>query len=310
MQKRLHKSRASFSLLIGLFLVACAPLVSCSQTAVQAPGAPASLTFTTIDYPGSTETILFKINGSGEIVGGYFDGPDVEHGLLLQAGSFTTFDDPNGVGQTQAEGINDAGAATGTYYDSGTGLEPGFLRQPNGSMIDIVPPASNGYTEANGINNSGTIVGRYTTDAGFQGFEFSNGNYTTIDVPGAAATSIFGGNDNGQIVGDYTDASGVIHGFLLSGGNFTTIDFPGATSTNCQDINDGGKIVGSTVIDDVRHGYLYSSGNFTIIDEPNASQAASGAPLSGTDVHGINANGVIVGSYTDTSGVIHGFEAR
>jgi hypothetical protein len=299
----------SFLLLLGLVVAVSISLVSCGQ----GPGSATqrSFSFTTMDIPGTTETLLFKLNASGEIVGAYTVGPNVVHGFLLQAGTFTTFDVPNGVGGTQPEGINDSAQVTGTYYDPNTGLEPGFLRQPDGSVVDIVPPDSTGYTEANGINNSGTIVGRYYGNApGLQGFQYSNGNYTAIDVPGATNTSVFGINNLGDIVGDYIDASGVTHGFLLRSGSITTLDFPGSTNTNCQDINDSGEIVGSTVVADVRHGYLYSNGKFTQIDYPGASTAGSGAPLSGTDTHGINASGVIVGTYTDAAGVIHGFIAR
>lgn len=298
----------SFLLLAGLVVVASIFLASCGQGSATHVSFSS---FTTIDFPGTTETLLFKINANGEIVGAYTVGPNVEHGFLLQGGTFTTFDVPNGVGGTQPEGINDTSEVTGTYYDATTGLEPGFLRHPDGSVVDIVPPNSGGYTEANGINNSGTIVGRYYGNTpGLQGFLFSNGNYSTIDVPGATDTSLFGINNLGDIVGDYIDASGATHAFLLSNGSFTTIDFPGSANTNAQGINDTGEIVASTVVANVRHGYLFSNGNFTQIDFPGASPAGSGAPLSGTDVHGISASGVIVGTYTDTAGVIHGFSAK
>ncbi|MGO9211424.1 MAG: hypothetical protein ACLPXM_13295 [Terriglobales bacterium] len=308
------RKRGSFSLAVsfllpaGLVVVFSIFLASCGQGSATHVSFSS---FTSFDFPGSTETVPFRVNASGEIVGAYFEGPDVEHGFLLQGGTFTTFDVPNGIGGTQPEGINDASEVTGTYYDATTGLEPGFLRQPDGSVVDIVPPASTGYTEANGINNSGTIVGRYYgNNPVFQGFLFSNGSYSTIDVPGATNTSLFGINNLGDIVGDYIDTSGVTHGFLMSNGSVTTLDFPGATNTNAQGINDTGKIVGSTVVANVRHGYLFRDGTFTQIDFPGASPAGSGAPLSGTDVHGINASGVIVGSYTDTAGVIHGFTAK
>ena len=295
----------SFLVLAGLVAVASISLASCNQGSATRR----SLSFTTIDFPGTTETLLFKINANGEIAGAYTVGPNVVHGFLLQGGTFTTFDVPNGVGATQPEGINDTSEVTGTYYDATTGLEPGFLRHPDGSVVDIVPPNSGGYTEANGINNSGTIAGR-DIGAVSEGFVLSNGKYTITDVPGATNTSLFGINNLGDIVGSYVDTSGTTHGFLKSNGSITTIDFPGSTSTNAQDINDSGEIVGSTVVANVRHGYLFSSGTFTQIDYPGASTAGSGAPLSGTDVHGISASGVIVGTYTDTAGVIHGFSAK
>jgi hypothetical protein len=42
------------------------------------------------------------------------------------------------------------------------------------------------------------------------------GQYTTIDVPGAAATIAVGVNDAGVVSGFYADSSGSIHGFELS----------------------------------------------------------------------------------------------
>src|SRR5512133_3211041 len=61
--------------------------------------------------------------------------------------------------------------------------------------------------------------------------------YTTIDGP-LVTTGLVGGiNDNGQIVGSYTNNSGG-HGFLLSGGTYTTLDDPlGVGSTSAQGIN-------------------------------------------------------------------------
>ena len=48
-----------------------------------------------------------------------------------------------------------------------------------------------------------------SSDVGF--FLFENGNYTLLDVPGGPT----GINNEGQIVGSYTDASGT-HGFLAT----------------------------------------------------------------------------------------------
>src|SRR6266542_1662032 len=69
--------------------------------------------------------------------------------------------------------------------------------------------------------------------------------FTTIDVPGATATSADRINARGQIVGWYRDARGTLHGFLLDKGTFTTIDPPGSTLTDAFDINARGQIVGA-----------------------------------------------------------------
>ena len=48
------------------------------------------------------------------------------------------------------------------------------------------------------------------------GFLYSDGTYSTLDVPGSIATEAIGINDLGQIVGYYTDAAGNEHGFLAT----------------------------------------------------------------------------------------------
>ena len=125
--------------------------------------------------------------------------------------------------------------------------------------------------------------------------------FTTIDVPGATGTGAARSNAVGQIVGGYTDASGMGHGFLLDNGTFITIDFPSATGTTTFGINAAGQIVG--IYGDAggtEHGYLLDNGAFTTIDVPGATRTA---PFD------INNRGQIVGDYTDASGTGHGFVA-
>ena len=57
----------------------------------------ASYNFTTIDVPGSTDTLAYGINGTGEIVGTFFEGihPNIALGFLRNNdGSFTTISVP------------------------------------------------------------------------------------------------------------------------------------------------------------------------------------------------------------------------
>jgi len=130
--------------------------------------------------------------------------------------------------------------------------------------------------------------------------------YTTVDVPGAANTVVFGVNNLDQIVGGSSPG----HGFLYSGGTFTTIDPPGSTSVDypanglvsispaAVGINDAGQIVGRYDIPGSTHAFLYSGGTYTTIDVPNGV---------GGDAQGINNSGQIVGIYGDASGIAHGF---
>src|SRR5260370_5667135 len=74
------------------------------------------------------------------------------------------------------------------------------------------------------------------------GFAHDHG-FTTIDVPGASFTEAFGINPEGNIVGHYSNATG-LHGFLLSEGAITTIDDAAAASTTAFVVNRNGNTVG------------------------------------------------------------------
>lgn len=73
------------------------------------------------------------------------------------------------------------------------------------------------------MNARGDIVGTYCEGAppcpagpsNNHGFVLSRGQLSTIDVPGAAATSLTAIHARGDIVGGYTDTSGHTHGLLL-----------------------------------------------------------------------------------------------
>lgn len=124
--------------------------------------------------------------------------------------------------------------------------------------------------------------------------------FTTITVPGAAMTQLFGINNAGDMVGDYLDNSGLWHGLLISAGHMTTIDHPGASvGTYLYGINSTGTIAGFYQ-DSVggQYGFTYSGGVFTAIAPTGTIQ---------TGVYGINDSGVVVGAYWDASNVQHGF---
>lgn len=69
--------------------------------------------------------------------------------------------------------------------------------------------------------------------------------YVTVAPHGARASTAFGINARGDVVGTYVDQSFVQHGFLLSNGEFTVIDFPGAQGTIARGIGPSGEIVGN-----------------------------------------------------------------
>jgi probable HAF family extracellular repeat protein len=68
------------------------------------------------------------------------------------------------------------------------------------------------------MNERGDIVRVYTnslnaTRSNSHGFLLTEGRYEAIDFPGAAYTTVLGINDDGEIVGQFTNRSGVAHGF-------------------------------------------------------------------------------------------------
>lgn len=78
-------------------------------------------TWTPLHAPGegSTGTAMHQINNNGDVVGTYFDTSGNRHGVLYHGGMYTSFDDPNGVGSTRANGVNDMLVMVGRY---GNGL--------------------------------------------------------------------------------------------------------------------------------------------------------------------------------------------
>jgi hypothetical protein len=204
------------------------------------------------------------------------------------------------------------------------------LRAPLANPAGTLPAAAPGYTytlfdDPGSFNTNGfginlgaataeiNIVGGLGTNAGYP-IGFSGGFlmryeatktlsaevYRPVNLPGATQQAAAGINDGGDIVGYYSESSGLPQGYLESGGTFTTIDVPfsGATWTVPFGINNAGAIVGYWLDSSTSHGFLLSGGTYTSFDYPGATF---------TVANGINNHGEIVGFYGDASGVYHGF---
>jgi uncharacterized membrane protein len=247
----------------------------------------AGYVFSTIDDPsagktgsslGVQGTFVLGINDHGQITGNYGDSSDETHGFRLNHGKYATLNDP------------EAGTVAG-------------------------PPTFFPGTDAVGSNDKGQIVGFYIDANNVEhSFLESNGHFTTIDPPGAAnhpgpsftanddqAANI---NDRGEIVGGYSDASGITHGYLLNHGHYTILNDPNGTFTFATGINDRGQIVGFYFDSQgVEHGFMLSRGRYTTLSDPSAGTEAS----QGTLGFMINNSGEVAGWYTDSSGATHGF---
>jgi uncharacterized membrane protein len=185
--------------------------------------------FTSIDPPGSNLTTANGINDRGDIVGRFctlaqcvpLPGNGDFRGFLLRRGEYTTIDFP-GARETNAFKIIDGGRIIGGY-GTPDGKELPFVTR-KGKFTSIALPGGVPISQDNGgINARGNIVGIYCNAAppcfagalGSHGYVLSGDDFTTINVPGAVATSAVGINARGEIVGYSFDAGGSGHGYLL-----------------------------------------------------------------------------------------------
>ncbi len=96
-----------------------------SRTYLSFTTADKGTTYTPFHAPGegSTGTAIHGINNNGDIIATVFDTSGNRHGVLYKGGNYYTFDDPNGVGSTRADGLNDMDVMVGRY---GSGVYGGI----------------------------------------------------------------------------------------------------------------------------------------------------------------------------------------
>jgi hypothetical protein len=135
---------------------------------------------------------------------------------------------------------------------------------------------------------------------------------TTIDVPGAVSTQLFGISNHGVAVGYYSDASGT-HGFEVLG-NGTLVypfDAPGGASpftnnppvTSFLGVNDSGTIVGVYGNSLQQPSFILSGGVYNTFAIPGC-----GNTYGSQGINGINNNGDVVGGcYAAPNPVANGF---
>ncbi|HYI97371.1 MAG TPA: hypothetical protein VEX68_27790 [Bryobacteraceae bacterium] len=273
----------------------------------------ASFRFSTVDFPGATDSYVLGINNRGELVGGYQqnDAPiPVEGGFVLSGNQFTTFE-VSGARGTVLFDINDAGQMLARFSD--TSWNPHSLLIENGRAELVQVPGAYSASLATALNNSGLVVGYYDRLTGHHcpsgysnpavsrsGFLMQAGTFTNIDVPfdGAFCTSPADVNDNAAIVGSYETAGLRQIGFLLDSGVFTRIEIPNSLATLPVAINSTGDIAGQYFGVGFTGNFVIRSGELVAVDVPGYNNG----------ILDMNDAGVIVGFFrSHDDNRYHGF---
>jgi hypothetical protein len=214
--------------------------------------------YTNENFPGSFQTQVTGINNSGNTCGFWVDKKGNSHGWTNIAGTFTSWDDPSGIGTTQFLGINDHSLVVGFYVD-GSGLNHGFtLNLANSMFAEVDPPSGGSNLQATGINDMNDVTGFYTTGSGaVESFILKMKTFHSYAYPGSTNTTALGLNEKDEMVGAYVDSSNAMHGFTLTNPikkpAWQSIDDPnGVGTTTVNGINTAGDLVGF---------YVDSSGN-------------------------------------------------
>lgn len=223
---------------------------------------------------------------------------------------FITLDNQDDPTFNQLLGINDRGKIAGYF---GSGASPSH---PNKGYTLKKPYGQNDYmnenypgsvqTQVTSINNdedtAGFWVDAYNVNRGFVEWHHVFTSYRDPKTGKGTVNQILGINDSGIAVGFYTDSNSLNHGFSLNqaSGKFKPIMPPGGGSVTASAINNSGDIVGFTLTGSpaTASGWIKKNGKFSALQFPKGSN---------TEPFGVNDNDQIVGSYDDSSGVLHGF---
>jgi probable HAF family extracellular repeat protein len=179
--------------------------------------------FIQIDVPGATSTIGRGINNAGDITGNYIDTNGTETGFVLQDRKFrSVLADPCSSDVWSA--MDNGQVAIGDNCADSDGALYGFLQDRRGRFRTITFPSGGAFpcTGPRWINERGDIVGLYAVANNsdecygaevLHGFLLRHDKYVPFDVPGAVSSNPLAINDDGVIVGAYTDRHGITHGF-------------------------------------------------------------------------------------------------
>jgi len=228
----------------------------------------------------SSDSYAYGIDNSGTTVGiTYVNG--IAHGTIWSATGATDLG-----ANSYATAINNSGEVVGGNGEA--------FAVVNGQLQDLGNPLGIEWSAAYGINEAGTIVGDgELANGSFRGIIWSpNGNMTLLGTLGGTSSQATGINNDGEVVGFASIASGYQHAFSMLDGLMMDLGTLGGSSSYAYGVNDSGEIVGySWLADGAQHAFLYDDG--TMLDLNSLIPNNSGWDL--LVAYGINDSGQITG---------------
>ncbi len=307
MNRRPSQPETPKALLSGRFptaLALCAILLL-GVFAPTAASASGSGTITTFDVPGAVVIVVAGIDAAGLIAGTYSDKSGVDHGFTRDAAGTITIIDVPGAGTgfdqgTTIAGVSSGGQICGTYVDSNS-KDHGFWMDTSGNIITFNAPGSN-FTIANSVNDSGQVAGIYYAEGfpdGPYGFIWSNSApAVTFAPPNTEFLENARINSSGEVAG-YFETTVKDHDYYRDAkGNFVIFSASAEGAGFVTAINDSSTIVGYVGDQTGWQGFIREGNSITTV-------SISGAPY--TFIYSVNDVGTVAGTYTDASGVDHGF---
>lgn len=286
----------SFCSFIRPSLLACALLPTLASAA-------STWQITEFSLPGYTNTWLWDINDSGQIVGSARNGSD-SVGFIHQNGVTTILNAPGGQ-IISATGISNSGLIVGNWFNPSDRVIHGYL-QDHGVFSSFVVPGSTTTTLRHVSSDGRYLTGTYEAGSpDFQsGFVFDRQTSTWVRFESNAVDNFYlvqGVNSAGLVTGTVYDNTGV-RSFVYdmnSGSQNFYADPAGTGTARFRDINDQGSIVG----------FRRDS---AIVGTPAAGfETFSFAGAFSTTAYGNNNHGDMVGYFytSPTSSDIHSFIA-
>jgi len=231
------------------------------------------LQYPLLDPDGQDVTLPMGVNGDGVIAGYYVDANTQFHGFLLSNGVYTKVDEDGPTGSTLIDAINNHGDFGGGFFGPDPSQRTGFI-SIGGVVTDVNVPGATS-TEVTGLALDGTTTGMATVDGQYVGFlRGRDGKFRLFQIAKADSRYYRGtrpagiNSEAGEIVGYYVDSSLLYHGFVYH-------YQPAGASAESAALTPGG--VG--------------------IDAIGVETIDASSQTGYTYVQGVNASGVIVGTW-------------